>query len=239
MGEAPAKGWFFTRSTQKITERTFFLKISGQDPTGHKKYLRTYIALSSIAASLLVGNKVALPKKGMAPLGNRRRSNQQIRCKQNHQRKKKQKLQCRCLSETILDAGGYGADQLTGMTQPNAYVVVCAEESKVGEQTADEVGRFAVPLGALPDGTATLQVKVYKDATQTFCWRKQSGWCLWLKLQKWCLVKRRDQQTIPTEPSSSAGQETQPEVTNDDSNTEQTGEEQYGIHGYRKKRGNG
>ena len=127
--------------------------------------------------------------------------------------------------ETILDASVYGADQLTGMTQPNAYVVGCAEESKVGEQTADEVGRFTVSFGTLPDGTATLQVKVYKDATQTFL-LAQTEWLVPVAEVTEVVPgeEAEDQQTIPTEPSSSVGQETQPEVTNDDSNAEPIGE---------------
>ena len=80
-------------------------------------------------------------------------------------------------------------------------------------------------MGALPDGTATLQVKVYKDATQTFL-LAQTEWLVPVAEVTEVVPgeEAEDQQTIPTEPSSSAGQETQPEVTNDDSNTEQTEE---------------
>lgn len=67
---------------------------------GHKKYLRTYIALSSIAASLLVGNKVAFAEEGDGTVGESApiESTDPMQ-QQNHQRKKKQKLQCRCLSK--------------------------------------------------------------------------------------------------------------------------------------------
>ena len=191
-----------------------------------KKYLRTYIALSSMAASLLVGNKAVFAAEGdstaadSAPI----ESTDPMQATESSTEEETEAAMPMPV-ETILDAGGYGADQLTGMTQPNAYVVVCAEESKVGEQTADEVGRFTVSFGTLPDGTATLQVKVYKDATQTFL----------LALTEWLVPvaevtevvpgeEAEDQQTIPTEPSSSVGQETQPEVTNDDSNAEPIGE---------------
>lgn len=193
---------------------------------GHKKYLRTYIALSSIAASLLVGNKVAFAEEGDGTVGESApiESTDPMQATESSTEEETEAAMPMPV-ETILDAGGYGADQLTGMTQPNAYVVVCAEESKVGEQTADEVGRFAVPLGALPDGTATLQVKVYKDATQTFL-LAQTEWLVPVAEVTEVVPgeEAEDQQTIPTEPSSSAGQETQPEVTNDDSNTEQTEE---------------
>ena len=191
-----------------------------------KKYLRTYIALSSMAASLLVGNKAVFAAEGestaadSAPI----ESTDPMQATESSTEEETEAAMPMPV-ETILDASVYGADQLTGMTQPNAYVVVCAEESKVGEQTADEVGRFTVSFGTLPDGTATLQVKVYKDATQTFL-LAQTEWLVPVAEVTEVVPgeEAEDQQTIPTEPSSSVGQETQPEVTNDDSNTEQTEE---------------
>ncbi|MGA9519729.1 MAG: hypothetical protein WBV27_13195, partial [Trichococcus sp.] len=146
---------------------------------GQKKYMRTYIALSSMAASLLVGHKVAFAEEvdATAPI-------ETINPVLPLQSVEVQAPSTASLTDgepvvveeqpslipvrTILNAGVYGADKLTGTTQPNAYVVVCAGESKVGEQTADEAGIFTIAMASAPEGTTVLQVKVYKDATQTF-----------------------------------------------------------------------
>ena len=195
-----------------------------------KKYLRTYIALSSMAASLLVGNKAVFAAEGESTAADSAliEATDPLPATELPTEEEAEAVAETVSTvpvETILDASVYGADQLTGMTQPNAYVVVCAEESKVGEQTADEVGRFTVSFGTLPDGTATLQVKVYKDATQTFL-LAQTEWLVPVAEVTEVVPgeEAEDQQTIPTEPSSSVGQETQPEVTNDDSNAEPIGE---------------
>jgi len=67
---------------------------------------------------------------------------------------------------TVLEAGVYGTNQLTGTAQPGAYVVVCAGDNKIGAQSVDETGKFTVALGNVPEGTTVLQVKVYTDADQ-------------------------------------------------------------------------
>lgn len=197
-----------------------------------RKYTRAYVALSGVAASLFAGNNIVFaddtdattagaatiettslefPVQSSADLMPTADSTQEETAAYTDASK-----ESIVVASTVLDMGIFGTNQISGTSQPNAYVVVCAEENKVGEQTADEVGRFAVPLGALPDGTATLQVKVYKDATQTFL----------LNETEWVVPGEgvEDQQSDPTEPSSSVGQETQPEVTNDDSNAEPIGE---------------
>ena len=61
--------------------------------------------------------------------------------------------------ETFLDEGIYGTNQISGTTETNAYVVVCAGESKVGEQTADDTGIFTVALASVPEGTTVFAGK--------------------------------------------------------------------------------
>lgn len=207
-----------------------------------KKYLRTYIALSSIVASLLVGNKVAFAEEGdgttaaLAPIGS---TNPTLPVQQADEPPVSEELLTEEETEaampmpvaTILDEGVYGTNQLSGTTEPNAYVVVCAEESKVGEQTADESGIFTVALESVPEGTTVLQVKVYKDATQTIL-LSESDWLVPVEeaTGEVPAVDAEDPQVIPSEPSSPIGAEpvtdSDPEVElgTDDSSAEPIGE---------------
>ena len=140
---------------------------------GQKKYLRTYIALSSIAASLLVGNKVAFAEEGDGTVGESApiESTDPMPASESSTEEETEAAEETASSvpvETILDAGVYGADQLTGTTKPNAFVVVCAGKSNVGEQAVDDTGNISVALANVPEGTTVLRVKVYQDTTQTF-----------------------------------------------------------------------
>ncbi len=207
-----------------------------------KKYLRTYIALSSMAASLLVGNKVAFAEEGdgttaaLAPIES---TNPTLPVQQADEPPLSAELSTEEETETassmpvttILDEGIYGTNQISGTTEPNAYVVVCAGESKVGEQTADEAGIFTVALVNVPEGTTVLQVKVYKDATQTFL-LNETDWLMPVEEATEVVpaVDADDPQTIPSEPSSPVGEEpgtdSDPEVElgTEDSSAEPSGD---------------
>lgn len=154
-----------------------------------KKYLRTYIALSSVAASLLIGNKVAFAEEDTAAAASlpTEATNPTLPSEKVEEPAASAELlkdeetaavaenDLSVPTETILDEGLYGTDQLTGKTEPGAYVVVCEGDNKVGEQAADDGGRFIVALGSIPEGTTVLRVKVYKDATQTIL-LNESDW---------------------------------------------------------------
>jgi len=149
-----------------------------------RKYTRAYVALSGLAASLLAGNNIAFADQtdaataGVAPIETTipafpvQPSADLIPTADSAQEEtaayRDASKESIVVAATVLDAGIYGTNQISGTSQPNAYVVVCAGESKVGEQTADEAGQFTVTLETVPEGTTVLQVKVYKDATQTF-----------------------------------------------------------------------
>ena len=157
-----------------------------------KKYLRTYIALSSMATSLLVGNKAVFAEEEdaaattLAPIES---PNPTLPLQQSDEPPITAELLTEEETEaatettmpmpaaTILDKGVFGSNQLSGTSQPGNYVVVCAEESKVGEQTVNDTGHFVVTLETVPKGTAVLRVMVYKDATQTFL-LSESEWSL-------------------------------------------------------------
>lgn len=208
--------------------------------TVQKKYLRTYIALSSMAASLLVGNKVAFAEEGegtaaeSAPIES---TDPTLPVQQTDEpplaaelsTKEETEAAAETVStmpvETILDEGIYGADQLTGTTQPNTFVVVCAGESNVGEQAVDDTGIISVALADVPEGMTVLRVKVYKDATQTFL-LSETDWLVPVEeaTEAAPAVDAEDPQAIPSEPSSPVGEETQPELVTDDSNAEPVGE---------------
>ena len=96
-----------------------------------KKYLRTYIALSSMAASLLVGNKAVFAAEGESTAADSAliEATDPLPATELPTEEEAEAVAETVSTvpvETILDASVYGADQLTGMTQPNAYVVVCA-----------------------------------------------------------------------------------------------------------------
>lgn len=189
-----------------------------------KKYLRTYIALSSMAASLLVGNKIAFAEEdAVAASGPIESTNPTapLQSVEGSPEDPGSAGETEFSVETRLDAGIYGADQISGTTQPNAYVVVCAGESKVGEQVVADTGIFTVSLANVPEGTAFLQVKVYKDATQTFL-LSEADWQVPVAEATEALpvVDAEDAQAIPAEPASPltedekllpTGTETQPE----------------------------
>ena len=80
-------------------------------------------------------------------------------------------------------------------------------------------------MGALPDGTATLQVKVYKDATRAFL-LSETDWLLPVQEAAEVMpgVEAENPQEIPAEPSSPVGEETQPELTTEQSSAEPTAE---------------
>ena len=79
------------------------------------------------ATRLLVGNKVAFAEEGDGTVGESApiESTDPMQATESSTEEETEAAMPMPV-ETILDAGGYGADQLTGMTQPNAYVVVCA-----------------------------------------------------------------------------------------------------------------
>ncbi|HEX5350935.1 MAG TPA: glucosaminidase domain-containing protein, partial [Trichococcus sp.] len=207
-----------------------------------KKYLRTYITLSSMAASLLVGNKLAFAEEGdgtnvaSAPIES---TNPVLPVQQADEPPVSAELPTEEETEVAmpmpvvitLDEGVYGTNQISGTTEPNAYVLVCAEESKIGEQTADEAGIFTVALESVPEGTTVLQVKVYKDATQTFL-LSESDWLVPVAegTEEGTVVDAEDPQAIPSEPSSPVGEEPvtdsgpEVEIGTDDSNAEPIGE---------------
>lgn len=193
-----------------------------------KKYLRTYIALSSMAASLLVGNKVAFAEEEAATAAvapsESTNTTLPLQAVEGASEAPGSAEASVMPVETILDEGVYGTDQISGTTQPNAYVVVCAGESKVGEQAADAAGQFTVTLETVPEGTTFLRVKVYQDATQTFL-LSETDWQV-------PVVDAEDPQVIPAEPSLPVTEEedvlpteteTQPEPAVDDSNAELIG----------------
>lgn len=218
-----------------------------------KKYLRTYIALSSMAASLLVGNKVIFAEEGdaaataLTPIGstNPRLPVQQadeppVSAESSTEEETEDAAETAAETaspipvETILDEGVYGTNQLSGTTQPSAYVVVCAEESKVGEQTADEAGIFTGALASIPEGTTVLQVKVYKDATQTIL-LSETDWLVPVEETEEELPSGdgEDQQANPTDPALPAPgnenvlpveEETQPELVTEESSAEPNAE---------------
>ena len=210
-----------------------------------KKYLRTYIALSSMAASLLVGNKVAFAEEGdgsTAPAAPIETTNPVLPLQSVEDQAPSQALLIEGETvaadeqalpipvETILNAGVYGADQLTGTTQPNAYVVVCAGESNVGEQVLDATGIISVSLETVPEGTTVLQVKVYKDDTQTFL-LTETDWLVPMAEATEVVpaVETEDPQANQTDPTilvpeneivPSVEEETQPELVTEDSSAE-------------------
>ncbi|CZQ92272.1 GW dipeptide domain-containing protein [Trichococcus collinsii] len=209
-----------------------------------KKYLRTYIALSSMAASFLVGNKVAFAEEEASavsvpteatnptlPLGTAEEPAVSAELLKDEEIVAVAENNLPVKAETILDEGIYGTNQLSGTTEPNAYVVVCAGESKVGEQTADEAGIFRVALASVPEGTTVLQVKVYKDATQTIL-LSESDWLLPSAegTEEEAAVDAEDPHAIPSEPSSPVGEkpatDSDPEVEfgTEDSSAEPIGE---------------
>ena len=193
---------------------------------GQKKYLRTYIALSSIAASLLVGNKVAFAEEGDGTVGESApiESTDPMPATESSTEEETEAAMPLPV-ETILDAGVYGADQLTGTTQPNAFVVVCAGESNIGEQAVDDTGNISVTLANVPEGTTVLRVKVYQDTTQTFL-LSETDWQVPVQQTAEAIpsVDKSDSETIPNETSSPVEEETQPELTNEESSTEPIGE---------------
>jgi len=211
-----------------------------------KKYLRTYIALSSMAASLLVGNKLAFAEEGdgttaasapiestnpVLPVQQADESPVSAELPTEEETEAATETASSMPIETTLDEGVYGTKQISGTTEPNAYVVVCAEESKVGEQTANEAGIFTVALESVPEGTTVLQVKVYKDATQTIL-LSESDWMVPAAeaTEEGPAVDAEEPQANPTEPSPPVGEEpvtdSDPEVElgTDDSNAEPSGE---------------
>ena len=182
-----------------------------------KKYLRTYIALSSVAASLLIGNKVAFAEEDTAAAASlpTEATNPTLPSEKVEEPAASAELlkdeetaavaenDLSVPTETILDEGLYGTDQLTGKTEPGAYVVVCEGDNKVGEQAADDGGRFIVALGSIPEGTTVLRVKVYKDATQTIL-LNESDWLVPVDegTEEPPAVDAQDPQAVPADPAS-------------------------------------
>ena len=203
-----------------------------------KKYLRTYIALSSMAASLLVGNKVAFAEEDAAAAASApiESTNPTLPLQSVEESPDEASSAEETVMpvETILDAGVYGADQLAGTTQPNVYVVVCAGESKVGEQSVDDTGIFTVTLANIPEGTTVLRVKVDKDASQTFL-LNETDWQVPVEevTEALPVVDAENPQAIPTEPSLPVTEdenvlpveeEPQPEPVTENSGAEPSGD---------------
>ncbi|OUL07941.1 hypothetical protein B0533_11940 [Sedimentibacter sp. SX930] len=212
-----------------------------------RKYTRAYVALSGLAASLLAGNNIAFADEtdaataGVAPIETTipafpvQPSADLMPTADSAQEEtaaytdaSKESI---VVTATVLDAGIYGTDQISGTTQPNAYVLVCAGESKVGEQTADEAGQFTVTLETVPEGTTVLQVKVYKDATQTFL-LTESEWQVPVAeaVEAVPTVDADGPQTSPTDPTLPilendvalpTVEEKQPELVTEDNQAEQ------------------
>ena len=157
-----------------------------------KNYLRACIALSSLTASLLAGNNIAFADEtdaatsSLAPIETTTPAlSAQLPAEPTPTAGPAQEDGTSAYPErsveqlvapvTVLEAGVYGSNQLTGTAQPSAYVVICAGENKIGEQSVDGSGSFTVALGNIPEGTTVLQVKVYTDANQTFL-LNESDW---------------------------------------------------------------
>ena len=122
------------------------------------------------ATRLLVGNKVAFAEEGDGTVGESApiESTDPLQATESSTEEETEAVAETVSTvpvETILDASVYGTDQLTGTTQPNTFVVVCAGESNVSEQAVDASGNISVTLVNVPEGTTVLSVKVYKDAT--------------------------------------------------------------------------
>ena len=110
-----------------------------------RKYTRAYVALSGLAASLLAGNNIAFADEtdaataGVAPIETTipafpvQPSADLMPTADSAQEEtaaytdaSKESI---VVTATVLDAGIYGTDQISGTTQPNAYVVgLCRRE---------------------------------------------------------------------------------------------------------------
>ena len=143
------------------------------------KYVRTCIALSSMAASsLFFGNEYIYAEEQDAAAetattddANSAGSVQTVESPVEQPPQEAVTTEPEATlpqtGETVLDVGVPGDRTISGTTTAGVYLSVFAGEQIVGEQLVDETGHFTVSLVELPADATTLMVKVYADDTKT------------------------------------------------------------------------
>ena len=143
------------------------------------KYIRTCIALSSMAAaSLFFGNENIYAEEQDAAAETTRTDDASAAVSEQTAASPVEQQPQEALAtepeatlpqtvETVLAVGVPGDRTISGTATAGVYLSVFAGEKVVGEQLVDETGHFTVSLIELPADATTLKVKVYADDTKT------------------------------------------------------------------------